>query len=71
LKISTTQQSEFRREPGSGLKTERFPDAGTVKKSCHSGKNQKTCPHENGDEYFLIFTRNPLFAALSRKNSIC
>jgi hypothetical protein len=35
-------------------------------KSCHSGKNQKTCPHEtypreNGDEYFLIFTRNPLF----------
>jgi hypothetical protein len=31
------------------------------KKGCHSGKNQKTCPHENGDEYFLIFTRNPLF----------
>jgi hypothetical protein len=22
--------------------------------------NQKTCPRESGDEYFLIFTRNPL-----------
>jgi hypothetical protein len=36
-------------------------------KSCHSGKNQKTCPHENwGDEYFLIFTRNPLFSLFRR-----
>jgi hypothetical protein len=33
-----------------------------IKKACHSGKNKKTCPRENGDEYFLIFTRNPLSA---------
>jgi hypothetical protein len=66
-------------EPGFPVKkTVLFQDTGTVEKAVIPGKIKKTCPHqicprENGerDEYFSIFTRNPLFSALNRKFPIC